>query len=72
MKEYCIQWKTYKRRIRSQSYWVNTLNYLSDHTKHRYELVNEPKKNEPKKQPSRIFIDKELVTKIIMNRKIEK
>ena len=34
--------------------------YLSDHRKHRYELANEPKNN-----PNRIFIDKELEVKVI-------
>ena len=38
------------------------MKYLSDHMKHRYELVDEPKK-----QPNRIFIDKELATKVIMD-----
>ena len=35
---------------------------LSGHRKHRYDLVDEPKK-----QPSRIFIHKELATKVIMD-----
>ena len=44
---------------------VTTLKYLSDRTKHSYELVDEPKK-----QPSRICIDKELATKVIMGCKM--
>ena len=39
-----------------------TIKYHSDHPKHRYELVEEPKK-----QVNRIFIDKKLTIKVIMN-----
>ena len=41
---------------------VTLLKYLSDHRKHRYLRVDEPKK-----QPNRIFICKELATKVIMD-----
>ena len=41
---------------------VTTVKYLSGHRKHRYELVDQPKK-----QPNRIFIRKELATKVIMD-----
>ena len=41
---------------------VITVKYPLDHRNHRYELVDEPKK-----QPNRAFIRKELVTKIIMD-----
>ena len=40
---------------------MNTIKYLSDHGKHRYEL-----EDEPKKQPNRIFTHKKLATKVIM------
>ena len=39
-----------------------TIKYHSDHPKHRYELVEEPKK-----QVNRVFIDKKLTIKVIMN-----
>ena len=42
--------------------WKITIKYHSDHQKHRYELVEEPKK-----QANRIFIDKKLTMKVIMN-----
>ena len=38
---------------------LTTAKYLSDHGKHRYELVDEPNK-----QPNRIFIHKELAAKL--------
>ena len=38
------------------------IKYYSDHRKHRYELVEEPKK-----QSNRIFIDEELAIKVIMD-----
>ena len=41
---------------------MNTEKYLSNHTKHRYELIDEGRK-----QTNRIFIRKELATKVIMN-----
>ena len=37
---------------------LTTAKYLSDHGKHRYELVDEPNK-----QPNRIFIHKELAAR---------
>ena len=40
---------------------VTIVKYLSYHKKHRYELIDELKK-----QPNRIAIHKKLVTKIIM------
>ena len=39
-----------------------TTKYNSNHTKHKYELVEQPKK-----QVNRIFIDKRLATKVIMD-----
>ena len=39
-----------------------TTKYHSDHRKHRYELVEEPKK-----QCNRIFIDEKLAIKVIMD-----
>ena len=39
-----------------------TTKYNSNHRKHRYELVEEPKK-----QVNRIFIDKKLAIKVIMD-----
>ena len=39
-----------------------TIKYHSDHRKHRYELVEEPKK-----QCNRIFIDEKLAIKVIMD-----
>ena len=39
-----------------------TIKYHSDHRKHRYELVEEPKK-----QCNRIFIDEKLAIKVIMH-----
>ena len=39
-----------------------TIKYLWDHRKHRYELVDEPKK-----QPNRIFIRQKLVSKVIVD-----
>ena len=44
---------------------VTTVKYLSDHRKYRYELVGEPKK-----QPNRSFIRKELATKVIIDRAV--
>ena len=41
---------------------VTKVKYLSDHRKHRHELVDAPKK-----QPNRIFIRNELPTKVIMD-----
>ena len=41
--------------------WEITIKYHSDHRKHRYELVNETKK-----QCSIIFIDKDITIKVIM------
>ena len=41
---------------------VTKVKYFSDHTKHRYKLVDEPKN-----QPNRIFVHKELATKVIMD-----
>ena len=42
--------------------WVNTVKHLSDHRKHKYELVDKPVR-----QPSKIFTGKEIATKIIMD-----
>ena len=42
--------------------WKITIKYHSDHPKHRHELVEEPKK-----QVNRIFIDKKLAIKVIIN-----
>ena len=39
-----------------------TIKYHSDHRKHKYEIINEPKK-----QPNRIFIDEQLAFKVIMD-----
>ena len=39
-----------------------TIKYLSDHRKHRYELVEEPMK-----QVNRTFMDEKLATKVIMD-----
>ena len=44
---------------------MTTVKYLSDHRKHRYELIEEPQK-----QPNRIFICKELAAKVIVNCRI--
>ena len=41
---------------------MTTVKYLSDHRKHRYKLVEEPKQ-----QPYRIFMHKELPIKVTMN-----
>ena len=41
---------------------MTTGKYLSDHREHRYEPVDEAKK-----QPNRSFIDKELAIKVIMD-----
>ena len=41
---------------------LNPVKYLSGYRKHRYELVDEPKK-----QPNRIFIRKELAIKLNMD-----
>ena len=41
---------------------VTGIKYLPDHINHRYGLVDEPKK-----QPNRMFIRKDLATKVIMN-----
>ena len=43
---------------------ATTLKHLSHHRKHRYELVNEPKK-----QSNRTFIDEKLAFKVIMDRR---
>ena len=44
---------------------VTTIKYLADHRKHRYRLVDEPKK-----QSNRIFISKQSATKVIMDCRI--
>ena len=53
--------KNIKEILNHKNLWITTGKYLSDHRKYRYELVDEPKK-----QPKRIFIDKELAIKVIM------
>ena len=45
---------------------MTTIKYLSGRRKHRHELVDEQKK-----QPNRIFISKELATKVIMDCRTE-
>ena len=39
-----------------------TIKYHSDHRKHKYEIIDETKK-----QPNRIFIDEQLTVKVIMD-----
>ena len=46
----------------NHNFRVSTVKYLSEHRKKRSELVDEPKK-----QPSRIFLHKELATKLIID-----
>ena len=41
--------------------WI-IIRYHLDHRKHSYELIDKPKK-----QPNRIFINKELAAKVIMD-----
>ena len=45
--------------------WEITINYNSNHKKHKYELVEEPKK-----QVNRIFIHEKLAIKVIMDCRI--
>ena len=40
---------------------ITTVKYISDHRKHSFELVHEHKR-----QPNRIFIDKESILKVIL------
>ena len=51
--------KKIKGRFDHKKLQLTTVKYLSDHGKHKYELVDEPKK-----QPNRIFIHKELAAKL--------
>ena len=41
---------------------ITTIKYISDHRKHTFELVHEHKR-----QPNRIFIDKESILKVILD-----
>ena len=41
---------------------MTTIKYISNHRKHGFELVDEQKK-----QPNRIFINKELIIKVIID-----
>ena len=54
--------KHIEERLDHKHLGVTILNIHSDHTKHRYKL-----ENEPKKQPNRFFLEKELATKVIMD-----
>ena len=58
------KWKTYRRRegLDHEDLREITIKYNSNHRKHRYELVEEPKK-----QVNRIFIDEKLAVKVIMD-----
>ena len=53
--------KNIKERLDHKHLQEITIKYHSDHRKHRYELV------EPKKQVNRIFKDKKLAIKVIMD-----
>ena len=48
--------------LNHQNLQMTTAKYLSDHRKHRFELVDEPKE-----QPNIIFIQKESPTKVIID-----
>ena len=56
-----VKWKTY-RRIKYKNLGEITIKHHSDHRKHRYELVEEPKK-----EANRIFIDETLAIKVIID-----
>ena len=53
-----------KDRLDHKNLWMTTGKYISDHKKYRYQLVDKPKK-----QLNRIFTDKELAVKVIMDRR---
>ena len=58
----CLNEKHIEEGLDRKNLWVPKTKYLSNHRKHIYELVDESKK-----QPNRVFIQKELATKVIMN-----
>ena len=59
--EFCGWMKKDMEGLDHKNLRVTTVKYLSGHRKHRYGLVDEPKK-----QPKRTFICNELATKVIM------
>ena len=57
-----FQRKIYRKRIRFTNLQITTIKYISDHRKHRFELVHEHKK-----QPNLLFINKKLILKVIVD-----
>ena len=58
----CLNEKHTEERLDHKYFQEITEKYHSDHRKHRYELVDEPKK-----QCNRIFVDEKLAIKVIMD-----
>ena len=63
--EYCGRINNIKGVDHKNSQMI-TVRYLFSHRKHRYELVDETKK-----QPNRILVHKELANKVIMDYRIQ-
>ena len=57
-----IKWKNIEERLDHKNVQEITAKYNLNHRKHRYKLVEEPKK-----QSKRVFIDKKLAIKVIMD-----
>ena len=57
-----VTWKHIEVGLDHKKLWVTTLKHLSDHKKHKYELINQPKK-----QCTIIFVYEKIPIKVIMD-----